>query len=63
MAMLALPGNCYDNAICNCFNMALERGLLVRDRFKTQRDASLAVFAYFGLETAGARRITTKGIA
>lgn len=39
-------GDCYDNAMCESFNATLECELLVRHRFKNQREASLAVFDF-----------------
>ena len=39
-------GDCYDNAMCESFNATLECELLARHRFKTQREASLAVFDF-----------------
>ncbi len=39
-------GDCYDNAMCESFNATLECELLVRRRFKTQREASIAVFEF-----------------
>ncbi len=39
-------GDCYDNAMCESFNATLECELLDRHRFKTQRDAALAVFDF-----------------
>ena len=39
-------GDCYDNAMCESFNAILECELLVKRRFKTQREAALAVFAF-----------------
>lgn len=39
-------GDCYDNAMCESFNAILECELLVKHRFKTQREAALAVFAF-----------------
>jgi putative transposase len=39
-------GDCYDNAMCESFNATLECELLVKHRFKTQREASLAVFDF-----------------
>ena len=39
-------GDCYDNAMCESFNAILECELLVKHRFKTQREASLAVFDF-----------------
>ena len=39
-------GDCYDNAMCESFNATLECELLVKHRFKNQRQASLAVFDF-----------------
>ncbi len=39
-------GDCYDNAMCESFNATLECELLAQHRFKTQREASLAVFDF-----------------
>jgi putative transposase len=39
-------GDCYDNAMCESFNAILECELLVKHRFKTQREAALAVFTF-----------------
>jgi len=39
-------GDCYDNAMCESFNATLECELLVQNRFKTQREASLAIFDF-----------------
>lgn len=39
-------GDCYDNAMCESFNATLECELLARNRFKTHREAALAVFDY-----------------
>jgi putative transposase len=39
-------GDCYDNATCESFNATLECELLTKHRFKTQREASLAVFGF-----------------
>ena len=39
-------GDCYDNAMCESFNATLECELLVRHRFKNQREAALAVFDF-----------------
>jgi putative transposase len=39
-------GDCYDNAMCESFNATLECELLVKHRFKTQREAELAVFDF-----------------
>jgi putative transposase len=39
-------GDCYDNAMCESFNATLECELLDRHRFKTQREAALALFDF-----------------
>ena len=39
-------GDCYDNAMCESFNATLECELLVKHRFKNQREAALAVFDF-----------------
>jgi len=39
-------GDCYDNAMCESFNATLECELLVKHRFRNQREASLAVFHF-----------------
>ena len=39
-------GDCYDNAMCESFNATLECELLAKHRFKSQREASLAVFDF-----------------
>lgn len=39
-------GDCYDNAMCESFNAILECELLVKHRFKNQREAALAVFDF-----------------
>jgi putative transposase len=39
-------GDCYDNAMCESFNAILECELLVKHRFKTPREAALAVFDF-----------------
>ena len=39
-------GDCYDNAMCESFNATLECELLIKHRFKNQREASLAVFDF-----------------
>ena len=39
-------GDCYDNALCESFNATLECELVVQHNFKTQREASLAVFDF-----------------
>ena len=39
-------GDCFDNAMCESFNATLECELLVKHRFKNQREGSLAVFDF-----------------
>ena len=39
-------GDCYDNAMCESFNAILECELLVKHKFRTQREAALAVFDF-----------------
>lgn len=39
-------GDCYDNAMCESFNATLECELLVKKRFRTQREAEAAVFDF-----------------
>lgn len=39
-------GDCYDNAMCESFNATLECELLDRHRFKSLREAALAVFDF-----------------
>jgi putative transposase len=39
-------GDCYDNAMCESFNATLECELLVNHRFRSQREAALAVFDF-----------------
>jgi len=39
-------GDCYDNAMCESFNATLECELLVKRRFRTQREAEAAVFDF-----------------
>lgn len=39
-------GDCYDNAMCESFNATLECELLVKHRFRNQREAGLAVFDF-----------------
>jgi len=39
-------GDCYDNAMCESFNATLECELLVKHRFKNQREAALVVFEF-----------------
>jgi putative transposase len=39
-------GDCYDNAMCESFNATLECELLVKHRFRNQREGSLAVFDF-----------------
>ncbi|MDP9025860.1 MAG: IS3 family transposase [Candidatus Eremiobacteraeota bacterium] len=45
-ASMGSVGDCYDNAMCESFNATLECELLAKHRFKTQREASLAVFDF-----------------
>ncbi len=35
-------GDCYDNAMCESFNATLECELLIKHRFRTQREAEAA---------------------
>lgn len=39
-------GDCYDNEMCESFNATLECKLLAFHRFKTHREAELAVFDF-----------------
>ncbi len=39
-------GDCYDNAMCESFNATLECELLMKNRFRTQREAEAAVFDF-----------------
>ena len=39
-------GDAYDNAMCESFNATLECELLVKNNFKTHREAELAVFDF-----------------
>ena len=39
-------GDCYDNAMCESFNATLECELLQRRSFKSQREASIAIFEF-----------------
>lgn len=39
-------GDCYDNAMCESFNAALECVLLARHRFKNHREAAAAIFDF-----------------
>ena len=39
-------GDCYDNAMCESLNATLECELLVKHRFRTQREAEAAVFDF-----------------
>jgi putative transposase len=44
---LATPvGDCDDNAMCESFNASLAWERLIKHRFKTPREASLAVFDF-----------------
>lgn len=39
-------GDCYDNAMCESFNATLECELLDRNRFRTHKEAELAIFDF-----------------
>jgi putative transposase len=39
-------GDCYDNAMCESFNATLECELLDKHRFRTHREAELAIFDF-----------------
>ena len=39
-------GDCFDNAMCESFNATLECELFAQRRFKTQAEASLAIFDF-----------------
>lgn len=39
-------GDCYDNAMCESFNATLECELLDRNRFRSHREAELAIFDF-----------------
>lgn len=39
-------GDCYDNAMCESFNATLECELLDKHRFRTHKDAELAIFDF-----------------
>ena len=39
-------GDCYDNAMCESFNATLECELLARHRFRTHKEAELAIFDF-----------------
>jgi putative transposase len=39
-------GDCYDNAMCESFNATLECELLARRRFRTHKEAELAIFDF-----------------
>ena len=54
-------GDCYDNAMCESFNAILECELLVKRRFKTPREASLAVFDFIESFYNPRRRHTSIG--
>jgi putative transposase len=54
-------GDCYDNAMCESFNAILECELLVKHRFKTPREASLAVFDFIESFYNSRRRHTSIG--
>lgn len=55
-------GDCYDNAMCESFNATLECELLVKHRFKNQRDAALAVFDFIEGYYNPHRRHTSLGM-
>jgi putative transposase len=54
-------GDCYDNAMCESFNATLECELLVKYRFKNQREGSLAVFDFIESYYNTYRRHTSIG--
>ena len=39
-------GDCYDNAMCESFNATLECELLEKHRFRTHKEAELAIFDF-----------------
>jgi putative transposase len=39
-------GDCYDNAMCECFFATLECELLDRESFQTVREARMAIFDF-----------------
>jgi putative transposase len=55
-------GDCYDNAMCESFNAILECELLVKHRFKNQREAALAVFDFIEGFYNPKRRHTSLGM-
>lgn len=55
-------GDCFDNAMCESFNATLECELLVQNRFKSQRDAALAVFDFIEAWYNPRRRHTSLGM-
>lgn len=55
-------GDCYDNAMCESFNATLECELLVKHRFKNQREAALAVFDFIEGYYNPHRRHTSLGM-
>ena len=55
-------GDCYDNAMCESFNAILECELIDRHRFKTQREAALAVFEFIEAWYNPRRRHTSIGM-
>lgn len=55
-------GDCYDNAMCESFNATLECELLVKHRFKNQKEASLAVFDFIEGFYNPRRRHTSLGM-
>lgn len=54
-------GDCYVTAVCESFNASFECELLVKHRFKTPRDASLAVFDFIEDFSNSRRRHTSVG--
>ena len=55
-------GDCYDNAMCESFNAILECELLVKHRFKNQREAALVVFDFIESFYNPKRRHTSLGM-
>ena len=55
-------GDCYGDAMCENFNAILECELLVKHRFKTPREASLAIFDFIQGFNNQRRRHTSIGL-
>jgi putative transposase len=55
-------GDCYDNAMCESFNATLECELLVKQAFRNQREAALAVFDFIEGFYNPRRRHTSLGM-